>query len=107
MFEDFVCALGYVFEEFGGVKVVANEDLFVSPEIFEDLLVGRGGNRPGGKPKSALLAWTDSIVEREGEGSVCAEMCVFVLCVVCLVEFGVDMVEDGMFGVCDVCVWGE
>ena len=30
----------------------------------------------------------------------------FVLCVVSLVEVGVDIVEDGMFCVCDVCVWG-
>ena len=88
------------------MKVVTCVGLFVVPEVLEDVLVSRSGDRPRRQPEPALLAWTDSIVEREGEGSVCAQVCVFVLCAVCLVEVGVNIVENRVFCVSDVSVRG-
>lgn len=45
------------------------------------------------------------ILEGESEGCVSAYVCLFSICMGG--EFCVDCVEDGVFGVVDVCVWGD
>ena len=106
--EMIVCSFGCVLQGFSCVKAVACFDCYlgVVPESSEDFLICWCARDPWGEFEVGLFVDVSSVVEGEGEGSMCTEVSlVIIVIVVGWVVFSVDVVEDGVFGVCDVCVW--